>query len=100
MGSKRYNEELRAAVLEQVKAGKPVGLLSKEYGISEPTIYQWIKKEKPRQRLSVSELERKVDSQAREITRLKGDVEFLEKATAWFARKTPTGSRRRTESSA
>ena len=85
MASRRCNEELRATVLEQVKAGKPIGLLSKEYGISEPTIYQWIKKEKPRQRLSVFELKRKVDSQAREITRLKGDVEFPEEATAWFA---------------
>ena len=41
---KRYDVEFKKMIVEFYEGGKPVKDLIIEYGISEPTIYSWIKK--------------------------------------------------------
>ena len=43
MSQKRYNQEFKQTVVELYRSGTPVSQLSSEYGISEVTIYKWIK---------------------------------------------------------
>ncbi len=41
---KRYNDDFRKMVVELYHSGQSVSNLSSEYGVSEVTIYAWIKK--------------------------------------------------------
>src|SRR5690625_1151162 len=43
----RYNDDFRKMIVELYKSGQPVRRLSSEYGVSEVTIYAWIKKFNP-----------------------------------------------------
>ncbi|MCK1999684.1 transposase, partial [Psychrobacillus psychrodurans] len=43
MCQKRYNQEFKQTVVELHSSGTPVSQLSSEYGVSEVTIYKWIK---------------------------------------------------------
>ncbi|WP_427136950.1 IS3 family transposase [Psychrobacillus psychrodurans] len=43
MSKKRYNQEFKQTVVELHSSGTPVSQLSSEYGVSEVTIYKWIK---------------------------------------------------------
>ena len=38
-----YNEEFKKMVVELYRSGRPVKELSSEYGVSDVTIYKWIK---------------------------------------------------------
>ncbi|WP_269085735.1 transposase [Neobacillus mesonae] len=40
---KRYNQEFKQTVVELYGSGTTVSQLSSEYGVSEVTIYKWIK---------------------------------------------------------
>ncbi|MFR7897375.1 transposase, partial [Turicibacter sanguinis] len=40
---KKYNAEFKSMVVELYKTGRRVLELSREYGLSEVTIYKWIK---------------------------------------------------------
>ena len=44
---KRYNDDFRNMIVELYQSGEPVRKLSSEYGVSEVTIYNWIKKLNP-----------------------------------------------------
>lgn len=44
---KRYNDDFRKMVVDLYHSGQSVGNLSSEYGVSEVTIYAWIKKFTP-----------------------------------------------------
>ena len=39
----RYNEEFKKTIVDLYNSGSSVANLSKEYGVSVPTIYNWIK---------------------------------------------------------
>lgn len=39
---KRYNEEFKKTLVDLYNSGSSVASLSKEYGVSVPTIYNWI----------------------------------------------------------
>lgn len=57
---KRYNQEFKQTVVELYRSGTPVSQLSSEYGVSEVTIYKWIKQHSPiegTQELTVSDVE-------------------------------------------
>ena len=86
MSQKRYNQEFKQTVVELYRSGTPVSQLSSEYGVSEVTIYKWIKQLSPiegTQELTVSE----VDAIQKENLRLKQEIEILKKAMTIFARK-------------
>lgn len=61
MSRKRYNQEFKQTVVELYRSGTPVSQLSSEYGVSEVTIYKWIKQLSPiegtTQELTVSDVE-------------------------------------------
>ena len=44
---KKYNVEFKSMVVELYKIGRSVKELSREYGVSEVTIYKWIKQISP-----------------------------------------------------
>ena len=39
---KKYNPEFKSMIIELYKTGRSVRDLSREYGVSEVTIYKWI----------------------------------------------------------
>ncbi|CCF15914.1 transposase family protein [Brevibacillus laterosporus GI-9] len=45
--NKRYNEDIKGTVVDLYHSGYSVKELSSEYGISEVTIYKWIKEFTP-----------------------------------------------------
>ena len=60
MSQKRYNQEFKQTVVELYRSGTPVSQLSSEYGVSEVTIYKWIKQLSPiegTKELTVSDVE-------------------------------------------
>ncbi len=75
-------------VAELHRSGQPVKELSSEYGVSEVTVYKWIKTYSPI--TSVDEDEMTLEDLKRmkkELLRLKEENEILKKAMAIFARK-------------
>ena len=86
MSRKRYNQEFKQTVVELYRSGTSVSQLSSEYGVSEVTIYKWIKQLSPiegTQELTVSD----VEAIQKENLRLKQELEILKKAMTIFARK-------------
>ncbi|CAM4252130.1 Transposase [Bacillus manliponensis] len=47
MTNKKFNEEFKKMVVELYRSGQPVKELSSEYGVSEVTVYKWIKAYSP-----------------------------------------------------
>ena len=86
MSQKRYNKEFKQTVVELYHSGTPVSQLSSEYGVSEVTIYKWIKLHSPiegREELTAAE----VSAIQKENLRLKQEIEILKKAMTIFAKK-------------
>jgi transposase len=86
MSQKRYNQEFIQTVVELYRSGTPVSQLSSEYGVSEVTIYKWIKQLSPiegTKELTVAD----IDAIQKENLRLKQEIEILKKAMTIFARK-------------
>ncbi|WP_408056778.1 IS3 family transposase [Ureibacillus massiliensis] len=78
MSQKRYNQEFKQTVIELYHSGTSVSELSSEYGVSEVTIYKWIKQYSPiegTQELTVAE----VEAIQKENLRLKQELEILKK---------------------
>ncbi len=88
MTNKKFNEEFKKMVVELYRSGQPVKELSSEYGVSEVTVYKWIKAYSTI--TSVNEDEMTLEDLKRmkkEMLRLKEENEILKKAMAIFARK-------------
>ena len=86
MSQKRFNQEFKQTVVDLYQAGTPVYQLSSEYGVSEVTIYKWIKQHSPIEgepTLTMFD----VDAIRKENLRLKQELEILKKAMTIFARK-------------
>lgn len=86
MNQKRYNQEFKQTVVELYRSSTSVSQLASEYGVSEVTIYKWIKQHSPiegTQELTVSD----VEAIQKENLRLKQELEILKKAMTIFARK-------------
>nr|WP_088350782.1 IS3 family transposase [Ureibacillus massiliensis] len=78
MSQKRYNQEFKQTVIELYHSGTSVSELSSEYGVSEVTIYKWIKQYSPiegTQELTVAE----VEAIQKENLRLKQELEIPKK---------------------
>ena len=86
MSQKKYNKEFKQTVVELYRLGTPVSQLASEYGVSEVTIYKWIKLNSPIE--GTGELCRaEVSAIQKENLRLKQEVDILKKAMTIFAQK-------------
>ena len=86
MSQKKYNKEFKQTVVELYRSGTSVNQLSSEYGVSEVTIYKWIKLHSPIEgtnELTAAE----VAAIQKENLRVKQEVEILKKAMTIFAQK-------------
>lgn len=90
MSSKRYPEEFRIEAVKQVTdRGHTAPDVAKRLGVSQPTLYDWIKK------YGIPEAERiEQQGQSAEIRRLKAELkrvteerDILKKAAAYFAKE-------------
>jgi transposase len=86
--SKHFNDDFKKMVVDLYHTGSSVKDLSVEYGVSEVTIYKWIKK------LSPVELEDGTSATPddfvqiqKQLRRLQEENEILKKAMAIFAKK-------------
>ena len=85
---KRYNDDFKKMVVDLYQYGNSVKDLSSEYGVSDVTIYKWIKDLTPIEETDGKEITPKeVDAIEKENLRLKQELEILKKAMAIFARK-------------
>ena len=85
---KRYNDDFKSMVVDLYHSGSSVKDLSSEYGVSNATIYKWIKDLTPIEGISDKVITPKdVDAIHKENLRLKQELEILKKAMAIFARK-------------
>lgn len=86
MSQKKYNKEFKQTVVELYRSGTAVNQLASEYGVSEVTIYKWIKLHSPIEgtgELTAAE----VTAIQKENLRLKQEVDILKKAMTIFAQK-------------
>ena len=85
---KRYNDDFKKMIVDLYHSGSSVKDLSSEYGVSEVTVYKWIKDLTPIEGTGDKEITPKdVDTIQKENLRLKQELEILKKAMAIFARK-------------
>ena len=85
---KRYNDDFKITMVDLYHSGSSVKDLSSEYGVSEVTIYKWIKDFTPVEGADGTELTPKeADAIQKENLRLKQELEILKKAMAICARK-------------
>lgn len=85
---KRYNDDFRKMIVDLYHSGSSVKDLSSEYGISEVSIYAWIKKFSPIELEDGSSVT--PDDYAKlqkQLLRMQEENEILKKAMAIFARK-------------
>ncbi|WP_091000214.1 IS3 family transposase, partial [Bacillus sp. 491mf] len=88
MTNKKFNEEFKKMVVELYRSGQSVKQLSSEYGISEVTVYKWIKIYSPI--ASVDEDEMTLEDLKRmkkEMLRLKEENEILPKGYGYIREK-------------
>ncbi len=97
MTTNKFNEEFKRMVVELYHSGQSVKELGKEYGVSEVSIYKWIKKypsitsvdedEKILDKITLDEITLDdLKRMKKELLRLKEENEILKKAMAIFAR--------------
>ncbi len=85
---KRYNDDFRKIVVDLYNSGQTVRNLSSEYGVSEVTIYAWIKKFTPMDLEDGSSIT--PDDYAKlqkQMLKLQEENDILKKAMAIFAKK-------------
>lgn len=86
MKQKRYNQEFKQTIVDLYQSGTSVNDLHREYGVSEVTIYNWIKALSPingKEGLTPAE----IAEIQKENLRLKQEVDILKKAMTIFAKK-------------
>jgi len=84
----RYNDDFRKMVVDLYHSGQKVKDLSSEYGVSEVTIYAWIKKFTPVELEDGSSIT--PDDYAKiqkQMLKLQEENDILKKAMAIFAKK-------------
>lgn len=83
----RYTEEFKKQIVELYQAGSSVNHLSGEYGVSNVTIYKWIKEFSPSEESGSEMNSKEYKAMKKRIVELETENEILKKATAIFARK-------------
>lgn len=84
---KKYNNEFKKTIVDLYHSGNSVKELSGEYGVSEVTIYKWVKEFTPIGLGEDSMTPKELAAIQKENLRLKQEVEILKKAMAIFAKK-------------
>lgn len=85
---KKHNSEFKSTIVELDKTGRKVLELSREYGVSEVTIYKWIKQISPITTIDDTEITlEEIKRMKQEMLRLQEENEILKKAMTIFARK-------------
>ena len=100
---KKYNTEFKSMIVELYKTGHSVKELSREYGVSEVTIYKWapalrqqvstISREQIKQISPITSIDdtditlEEIKRMKQEMLRLQEENEILKKAMTIFARK-------------
>jgi len=85
---KRYSDDFRKMVVDLYHSGQSVKNLSSEYGVSEVTIYAWIKKLSPVEMEDGSFVTSEDYAELqKQMLKLQQENEILKKATAIFAKK-------------
>lgn len=94
---KRYSDDFKTMIIEIYNSGKPVLEICSEYGISNPTLYNWLKNppsNKPRKPIIKVDNDPKAGNKDKEFLRLqkeneriKEENEILKKAIAMFAKE-------------
>lgn len=92
---KPYPKEFRDKIVSLYVDGTRIIDLTREYGVSKDSIYNWVKaagvypdSKATTSELSREELEEENRRLKRKLKEMEVDQEILEKATAWFAQKT------------
>ncbi len=85
--AQKFNEDFKNTIIELYNSGKGATELSREYGVSIATIYQWINKTKEIKVENKPVTNEDVVALHKEIARLKEENEILKKATAIFAKR-------------
>jgi len=84
----RYTDEFKKQLVDLYQASSSASYLSREYGVSNVTIYKWIKELSP---IKVSEEEevtsKEYEKMKKRIAELEMENDILKKATAIFKRK-------------
>lgn len=91
----KYTDKFRRDALDLVRSsGRPVAEVARSLGISEGTLWNWVKKEREAdaagadpEALSESERE-ELKRLRRQVIELETDTEILRRAAAYFARET------------
>lgn len=84
----RYSEEFKQQIVDLYNSGSSVSYLSSEYGVTNVTIYSWIKQLSPAKVSEKEEISSKdYEKMKKRIAELEMENEILKKATAIFARK-------------
>ncbi|MBQ1786416.1 MAG: IS3 family transposase [Turicibacter sp.] len=77
---KKYNSEFKSMIVELYKTGRSVKELSREYGVSEVTIYKWIKQISPITSIDDTEITlEEIKRMKQEMLRLQEENEILKK---------------------
>ncbi|WP_094702868.1 transposase [Brevibacillus laterosporus] len=85
--NKKYNEDFKRTIVELNHSGQKVKRLSSEYGVSEVTIYKWVKEFTPFGEGEQAITPKEVVAIQKEMLRLKQENEILKKAMSIFAKK-------------
>jgi len=84
----RYTEEFKQQIVDLYNSGSSISYLSREYGVTNVTIYKWIKELSPVQVSSEEQITAKeYEKLKKRIAELEMENDTLKKATAIFARK-------------
>ncbi len=84
---KNYNNEFKKTIVDLYHAGNSVKDLSSEYGVSEVTIYKWVKAFTPISSEEGPLTPKELAEIQKENLRLKQELDILKKAMAIFAKK-------------
>lgn len=84
---KKYNDDFKKTIVDLYQTGNSVKELSSEYGVSEVTIYKWVKEFTPINSEKGSLTPKELAEIQKENLRLKQELDILKKAMAIFTKK-------------
>jgi transposase len=94
---KRYTDDFKKMVIEVYNSGKPILELCSEYGVTNATVYNWLKNppsHEPKKPIVKADNEVQADANNKEILKLKKEIErikeeneIIKKAIAMFAKE-------------
>ncbi len=97
-----YAAEFRARVVDLARSGRTLLSLSKEFGVTDTTIRNWLRQadlDQGRRTDGLTTEEKQELARLRkEVVRLREERDILEKAAAWFAQEAVGTRKKRSDS--